>query len=132
MVVDENTYEISALTGTYDDLDATLTSQVWWGDSQLAKTCAEALGGDLGYPNTGGATPAGPLFSFELHIYPQGQTRPTSWTWFGGSANLVTSDPDALYTYATAEKVSSQVPLPASLPLLVGAETALCALRRRR
>lgn len=57
------TYSVSRIEGTYSDNISLLQSQIWWGNTSLAHTFAQATGGNLGYQYFPGS-PAnfGPLF----------------------------------------------------------------------
>jgi hypothetical protein len=59
-------YTISTTTGTWNDLSATLTQNVWWGNTSLAQTAANAVNTQLGTPNTvfSGSTASGPYFAW--------------------------------------------------------------------
>lgn len=56
-------WEVATLTGSYDDLTAELTNQVWWGDLELAEDFAREAGGALGYPHSNAF---GPFFASDV------------------------------------------------------------------
>lgn len=43
------TYSVSRIEGTYSDNISLLQSQIWWGNTSLAHTFAQATGGNFGY-----------------------------------------------------------------------------------
>ncbi|MDX2241608.1 MAG: PEP-CTERM sorting domain-containing protein [Leptolyngbyaceae cyanobacterium bins.302] len=73
ITVGSTTYEITTVTGTYKELEATLKSQVWWGSRTTAGLFAKSLGASLGFPDPPTAVPGfsavepgGPIFAFEF------------------------------------------------------------------
>ena len=44
-----STYSVSRIEGTYSDNISLLQSQIWWGNTSLAHTFAQATGGNFGY-----------------------------------------------------------------------------------
>jgi hypothetical protein len=58
-------YDVSTVSGTYNDLSATLQAQIWWDDAGLADEFAAATGGLEGYPNGCCGGVIGPLFAFQ-------------------------------------------------------------------
>lgn len=121
-------YDVSKLTGTFNDLQSTLTQQIWWGSSSAASAFAGLVGGDLGFPNGGVNFSFGPYFAFAspsavgLFAYGTVNSSPPEV-----SGPFVASD-DQLYTYAVATS-SVPVPTPALLPGLIGMGVA--ALRKK-
>ena len=47
------TYDVTTLTGTFNDLQATLTASnnALWGNSSLSSSLVDVVKGDLGFPN---------------------------------------------------------------------------------
>jgi hypothetical protein len=122
-------YDVSKLTGTFNSLQSTLTQQPWWNSSSAASAFAGLVGGDLGFPNTGGNYSLGPFFAFAnpdnggLFAYGTVDNSPPQvFGPFGSPASLP-------YTYAVATP-SVPVPTPALLPGLVGMGVA--ALRKHK
>lgn len=126
VTIEDQQYEVSTVVGTFDDLEATLTAQVWWGDDNLAGDFFEAVGDSLGFPNDPLiSNPLGPLFAFKA-----GSTQFQFRSITDGGAAGGFADRDEVFTFAIAEIAA--VPLPASLPLLFAGAGALVVLRRRR
>jgi hypothetical protein len=68
-------WDVTTLTGSYNDNAAILQSQTWWGDEVRAKDFAYAVGGSLGLPFQG---QAGPFFVWLGDLEGSG---PTSIAW---------------------------------------------------
>ncbi|PZV25430.1 MAG: hypothetical protein DCF12_14915 [Snowella sp.] len=120
-VYDNVTYDVNTYTGSFNDLQSTLTSPnnaLWGKDSTFAVGLAEVVKGDLGYPNSydNGTTylEFGPYFAYESSLIniPGGTSNYIYGATFcnncggGGAAALTPSvPPDATITYATATAV---------------------------
>jgi hypothetical protein len=72
-------WDVTTLTGSYNDNAATLQSQTWWGDSVRAKNFASAVGESLGLPFL---DQAGPFFVWLGDLEGRG---PTGISWVKNS-----------------------------------------------
>jgi hypothetical protein len=106
-------YEITTISGTFDDNQSSLEMQPWWGSQTVAEEAAGLVGTELGTPNFGNT--AGAFFAYAatsslLFLESSEPSYPlNSWP----------SDREA--TFAVAEEVS-QVPEPSTI---LGIATAL-------
>ena len=68
-VFNGNTYDVTTLTGTFDDLatQITATNNALWGNSTLAFGLADLVGGSEGYPN-GNVLFFGPFFAYQIEF----------------------------------------------------------------
>ena len=117
-------YDVSTVSGTYNDLSATLQAQIWWDDAGLADEFAAATGGLEGYPNDGGI---GPLFAFQdssgvVDLYAT----------ILGPAGTFLGNTEFGDSFVYAVAAVSQVPLPAAAWLFGSALVGLVGLGRRK
>jgi hypothetical protein len=126
VTVDGTRYDVSTITGTAEDLQGELESQVFFGSVGAASDFAGAVGTSLGTPNGDN----GPLFVFNLRTgdNPVIGARTFSTGLFGGVVGFQSEATDGTFTFAVAEQVV--VPLPAGLPLFAGALAIAGFLRR--
>ncbi|MBL9127747.1 MAG: hypothetical protein JNL97_08875, partial [Verrucomicrobiales bacterium] len=68
VTIDGMDYDITTLTGTFDDNASVLTAQPWYGDETLANRFVDAVGARLGLPHDAGNSVAdfltGPMFAW--------------------------------------------------------------------
>eukprot|EP01013_Petalomonas_cantuscygni_P045285 TRINITY_DN9876_c0_g1_i1.p1 TRINITY_DN9876_c0_g1~~TRINITY_DN9876_c0_g1_i1.p1 ORF type:complete len:158 (-),score=2.03 TRINITY_DN9876_c0_g1_i1:63-536(-) len=122
-------YDISTITGTFDDNESLLVGQPWWGDSAQALTFADAVGGGLGDSNFSG--PYGPLFALDSLIIGADHTALVALYHPIHGVSIDWALADTTYHYAIATPVSP-VPLPAGGLLLLTAFGGVAALKRRK
>ena len=118
-------YAISTITGSFEDNETLLRSQVWWGDSSLAFTFAGSLNDSAGLPNF---SDFGPFFAFEA------RRGSSNVYFFNGGVGVDAAGIPVSWNgivYATATPVSA-VPLPAGGLLLLSAFGGIAALKRRK
>lgn len=113
VTLDNLTYDVSTVSGTYDGLVASALSQnPWFGNGSLATSAASQVGADLGLPNLGGIW--GPYFTtgnsgnLVLGSFFDGST-------ILGSTSITTVD--SLRTYAVATLAESE-PVPEPVTIL--------------
>jgi hypothetical protein len=118
-------YDITTVTGTFDDLSSTLTNPAtapWWGNRDLAFNFASEVGLGLGINNYGFG---GPIFAWKGNRAVSG---------FLAAADGVLSDVVCntceKYVYATATAKATPVPTPALLPGFLG--MGIAAYRKRK
>jgi len=140
-------YEITTVTGKYSEtisadmlteIADTLSEQVWWGNSTLAREFASLLGDELNV-DVDTDFSEGPIFAYGDNSATATSVSVLGWQWetvdfvlspsdgvtFGGSGVTQTA------TYAVATAVNP-VPLPASSILVLSGIAGLVALKRRR
>lgn len=134
--IDGNLYKIDTYTGLLSTNRSTIESQVWFGDSSLARTFANALGVQSGLPNFG---QLGPAFGYEIYDG-VGADYTTSWFYKPTNAHL---DPDnraqvqnaaagVYFTYAVAEQIGVvNIPEPKSYIMLLTGLILLSMVRAR-
>lgn len=98
-------YDITTITGTFDNEHGRLEAQPWWGDFNLARDAARSVGSSLGQPNLLNAW--GPFF-----VYGGGEGIFGSWSWENGlptgSLSLFSAFPTGMpYTFAVANPVTA-------------------------
>lgn len=147
-------YEISFVEGSVDTdflQGQVTTSQVWWGDRELAFEFANALKDSLGYVNSPNVFPNnstgsvvfinGPTFLYESDYAPYPNSTVTGAVWTDPTRisqyTIPTGVVDTtLFAYDTAvyatATVVSPVPIPAGGLLLVTTLGGFVALRRSR
>ncbi|WP_413171632.1 hypothetical protein [Anabaena azotica] len=116
-------YDVTTVTGTYNDLATTLQSQVWWGNSALAQQFAQTVNIQLGLPNI---SEASPFFAY-------GETSGEPNIWYFSDEILQTQlQAGTEWTYATATPDASvpfDIPGGATMPT-VGSLFALALMRK--
>jgi hypothetical protein len=132
VTIDAQQWSVSTIFGPRLDLQTQLEAQPWWGNFDLTRSFAEAVGPGLGFPNSSMFGPEGPLFvTFAdgggysgMSCYPI-QTSCVPVGVEGGRSPR---------HFAVAERVTVSVPEPASFALLgIGfAGMGFAAVRRRR
>lgn len=120
--VENNLYEIETVTGLLSSHRSTIESQVWFGDSNLARVFANTLGTQISTPFNAGV---GPAFGFEIYDGPlAGYT--TAWFYQptnyhlaeDNRAQVQNAGAGVYYTYAVANHVGvANVSEPSSLVL---------------
>lgn len=83
-------YDITTVTGTFDDNMALLESMPWWGDATLAQEIANAVMDDIGTPNNDGTS--GPLFAYDDDAI-------DAFIWFQGTSSSTSVSESASFTY---------------------------------
>ena len=124
-------WDVTLLDGAFDELEATLTTQIWWGDDILARLFADTLGiasGNIGFRLDNW----GPLFAVTRSIvndlaFNLGQLCLDDACNGTSYANVSNTK---LLTYATASR--TKIPEPGTLSLLAIGIAGLSLLRRRR
>ncbi|MEP1200901.1 VPLPA-CTERM sorting domain-containing protein [Tateyamaria sp.] len=119
-------YDVSTITGSFDDNSTLLMSQVWWDDRKLAELFALTVGDALGLPV---GNEIGPLFADSIIVKPL-----ASGAAYRSNEGVIPwgEFKDAkLATYAVATAVQP-VPLPAGGWLLLTGFGGVAALKRRR
>ena len=61
-------YELTTIQGSFEDNQALLTSQPWWGSGSDAVSAANQVGGSLGFPNNSSG-PRSPNFAFANNFF---------------------------------------------------------------
>ena len=121
--VNSNLYEIETVTGLLSTYRSTIVSQVWFGDSALARAIANEVGDQFRTPNIG---LYGPMFGH--YVYDGvGADYTTGWVYTPSSFNLAldnraqenNASAGNYYTYAIGRFVgAAEVPEPSSISLL--------------
>ena len=104
-------YDITTVTGTYDDNAAVIQASPWWGNSSLAENLASTVSGTLGFPNYDEGT-GGPFFAYEggsNGIYSR-----YNYYMLPGSSSFVATSQDYARTYAVSSTASA-VPEPLTI-----------------
>lgn len=104
-------YNIETVEGTFNDLSATLESQVWWGDSSLAEDFANVVAGS--FPNNNENNGFEPFFVFTDFLF--GNKR--AWAYFEPdfSSSLALVNPNENHIYAVVAPVTQPVPEPLTI-----------------
>lgn len=128
--VEGRRYEIQTVTGLLSIHRETIASQVWFGNSELARTFANEVGNVLGIPNYG---IYGPMFSY--YIYEGiGADYTSGWVYYtnrfqlppGNRAQVNNATAGSYYTYAVAKDLgATEIPEPNSLTLLIAGAVLL-------
>jgi hypothetical protein len=130
--INGTSYDITTVTGTFNDLQSTLTNSAtvpWWGKQSLAFDFTQAVADSLEFPNFAGRF--GSFFAYwSGGIGSVSPTLISSYNWtnpsFFGAGAVGESffdslnQGDAVKTFAIATAVATPVPTPALLPGLVG------------
>lgn len=143
VTVNSVSYEITTVTGTFDELGSFLSQDPWFAedldfntdsdffsDSNLAFTFAAAVGSQLGTPNSKGNL--GPYFAYgtsslDLSSFPSVVNVAAVTGPFITNADI---DPSTPATYAVLTSTAEAIPTPALLPGLIG--MGLAAWRKRQ
>ena len=132
--VGEQSYDIVAVTATFDGLEPLLRKQVWWGDEKLAGDFASVVEGSLGTPNMAFQ---GPYFAYaesEFSFFT------ATFQDVGGSGSVIPvtdiltdffASKDKPYLFPVATPIAA-IPLPTSGVLLLMVLASVASLRRRR
>jgi hypothetical protein len=122
VTVNGNLYEIGTVTGLLSDHRSTIESQVWFGNSALARTLANEVGTVFGTPNH---QLYGPMFGY--YVYDGiGADYTTGWVYTPDRYNLAEDNRAQVnnatagnyYTYATGKYVGvAAIPEPSSFLL---------------
>lgn len=94
VTVDEQQYDITTVTGTFDGNMALLESMPWWGDATLAQEIANAVMDDIGTPNDDGTS--GPLFAYDDDAI-------DAFIWFRGSSSSTSVSESVSFTYGVCD-----------------------------
>ena len=128
---DGASYDVTTITGTFNDLADLLDDQIWWNDSATAAVFAGAVGTQLGSPSENAGlsfSSWGPLFANTL----TGDQVSSSALDVGGTFGFTVQGPVSsaqnVHTYA----VVSAVPLPAGAWLLISGIAGLGVVFTRR
>ena len=120
VTVSGNLYEIETVTGLLGYYQTTIESQVWFGNSELARTFANEVGNAFGTPNY---NLYGPMFAYDVYDG-VGADYTMGWVYTPGRFNLEpgnraqdnTASVGNYYTYATAQYLgTTSVPEPSSV-----------------
>lgn len=134
--VERNLYEMGTVTGLLSSHRSTIESQVWFGDSDLARVFANTLGTQLSTPFNFGL---GPAFGFEVYDGPLADYT-TSWFYkptnyhlaVDNRAQVQNATAGVYYTYAVAQNVGvANVSEPSSL-ILLPSSLIILFLRKRK
>lgn len=138
-VYDNVTYDVNTYTGSFNDLQSTLTAPdnaLWGKDFTFAAGLAEVVKGDLGYPNSfdigSRYLEFGPYFAYELSlvnvpsIYIYGATFCNNCESLGGIVGRASAPADFTRTFATA----TAVPEPLTILGSIAATGFLAAFNR--
>ncbi|ACK70502.1 hypothetical protein PCC7424_2075 [Gloeothece citriformis PCC 7424] len=123
-------YDITTVTGSFNQLQSQLESQVWWGNTTLAMDFASTVGSSLGKPNLLGLNLVSPLFAYNT-ILQSIPLRPSvrqtlavgavEQELLGSTVTLVNTYPSLSssisYTWAIATEVPEE-PVPEPLTIL--------------
>jgi len=127
-------YDVTTMTGSFDNNSALLESQVWWGDATAAQAFAGLVGSALGYPNSCFYQDyCGPDFAYQLVQDPSPPNYTIGYVFRESDQSVVNwypATPSTGRTYAIASV--APVPLPAGGVLMVTAVAGLAGLRRRK
>ena len=126
-------YDVTTITGTFDNNTALLESQVWWGDAAAAQAFAGLVGDALGYPNSYNSSGgAGPDFAYEIGQDPSPPPYTHGYVFRQSDQSVVGYYPPTPSTATYAVATLAPVPLPAGGVLMVTALAGLAGLRRRK
>lgn len=133
--VDGVDFELTTVSGSFNDNRALLESQVWWGNAELAEALAETVKDGLGLT----IFSDGPAFAFGTN---PGTTAPVVDYFFYDAGNTVRGPfvkrasfgltQPLSFDFAVAVAAPSPVPLPAGGVLLVTGLAGVAHLKRRK
>ena len=135
--VQGNRYEMDTVTGLLSDQRSTIESQVWFGDSDLARLFANTLGTQISAPSNWGL---GPAFGYEIY---DGPLADYTKAWFYKPTNYhlavdnraqeQNATAGVYFTYAVANYVGAiNVSEPSSLLLLSACMTLLIIRKKAK
>ena len=129
--VDGQQYDVTTITGTYNDNTALLESQVWWGDSALARAFAEVVQDALGTPNPldGSGDGEAPYFAF-LSDAPF--VAVANWDTTPAPAGFEFDLDRPTVTETAVFAVAQAVPTPALLPAVLGMGAGIVRKRKKQ
>ena len=102
------TWDMSTVSGTPGDVDATLRAQPWFGRPGLANAFAQELGDQLGLPTPNLGTPSrprGPVFTIDINVL-GANSRAFATDGITDSIDAFNVAPISTRAFATAELVS--------------------------
>lgn len=123
-------YDVQLVTGTFQNNQALLEGQIFFGNGTLATQLATAVFNTLGTPNSLFAQPIGPLFVTSRSLTTIFGAAFAGGV-FGNSIQAPNYQTNQSLTFATVV-VPAAVPLPASILLLLSTCLGLGALGRRK
>ena len=130
-VYDNVTYDVNTYTGSFNDLQSTLTApnNALWGNDNLAYGLAGVVKGDFGYPNY---VYGGPYFAYGFPLYYGNQSLVESFYYYNSSSPVtyfaISYTDDTTATHATA----TAVPEPLTILGSITATGFLAAFNRIR
>lgn len=109
----DGTWNITMVTGTFDDFAGQLDDQPWWLNRNAADAFALAVGSSLGFPNDipPSNTTGAPIFAYETTLV--GTTNAFRGRWYRFDAPTVSSLVSVgslSWTFALASRVPTSVP----------------------
>lgn len=127
-------YDITTISGNFNELRSVLIQQVWWGDVNTAEEFTTSVAFSFGEPNALGQYVQGPLFAFGEYTFDVDAVAWIDTISSDGTINYHNPllGTESVWAVSSATLPVSAVPLPAGGLLLLSAFGGVAALKRRK
>jgi len=126
-------FDVTTVPGSFNDNQATLTNQVWWGSQSLAVEFAGLVSNNLGLSSVG-CCQFGPLFAFDVLTFgdPHVGVFRVGVEYVGAGSGVVQGPDGTFVKYAIASEITTNLPEPGTLGLMLMGLAGATLVRKRK